>query len=1117
MKIQRLACVPFLSVVTTLGLAAAAAAEPPAVEKLPPKMTVVRIEAQPPAVTLKNPYAYAQVVLTGQLNNGDRVDVTRMVTLGKSSPFVKVSPRGQVRPIADGRGELKFTLGGQAVVVPVTVSGQKDPYEVSFVRDVMPTLSRMGCNAGTCHGAQSGKNGFKLSLRGYDPEFDHRALTDDLSGRRINRAAPDQSLMLLKPAGAVPHVGSVLTQPGEPYYELLRAWIAAGIKLDLSSPRVTGIDIAPKSAVLPLPGMKQQMAVLATYSDGSVRDVTAEAFIESSNSEVATADKLGGLVTAVRRGEATVLARYEGSYTAAGLVVMGDRSGFAWKDTPEFNFIDGLVYDKLKQVKVLPSEPCTDAEFIRRLYLDLTGLPPQPAEVRAFLADSRPVKLKRDALVDRLVGSPDYVEHWTNKWADLLQVNRKFLGEQGAAALRKWIREAVASNMPYDKFVYTILTASGSTLENPPAAYYKVLREPGPAAENTTQLFLAVRFNCNKCHDHPFERWTQDQYYQTAAFFARVGRKEDPKHKGQKIGGGDIDGAQPLVEVIADLPAGEVKHDRTGVVTAPAFPYKHKDLAPPTASRREQLARWITSKDNQYFAKSYVNRLWSYLLGVGLIEPVDDIRAGNPPSNPKLLDRLTTEFINSGFNVQHMARTICKSRTYQLSLVPNQWNRDDEINYAHALPRRLPAEVLYDAIQRSTGSVSQLPGLPAGARAAQLLDSNVEVPSGFLGLFGKPPRESACECERSASMMLGPVLNLINGPIIGDAVKDPNNRLAKLVAAEKDDRKVVEEIFLAILCRQPTREEVEKGLRALKEAEVDFRKLTGEYAEAAAAVSAYEKQSAAKQAQWEKNYQNVTAWTVLEPSGMKSAGGAKLIRKPDGSVLAAGKNPSPEVYTVTASTKLTGITGVRLEVLPDPSLPQTGPGRAPNGNFVLSEFRVTAAPKDEPAKSKPVAFHKATADYNQEQYGIEGAIDGNPQTGWAIAPAFAKKHTAVFATKEPVGFSNGTTLTFVLDQQFTGGEHNIGRFRLAVTAAKGPIMLDGPPDAVAKLLAVPADKRTNEQKAELARYYRSLDSELARLNQIVADHPKPPSDKRLLGAQDLAWALLNSPEFLFNH
>src|SRR5262249_8134224 len=368
-----------LAVLAALAISSVAVAQNPGDEKLPPGAKVVKLEAKPAAVELKHPYAYSQLIVTAQLENGDKIDVTRMAQV-QAPAMVKVSSRGFGRAAGDGAGDVKFTLAGQALSVPVKVSGQKEKYEVSFVRDVMPSMSKLGCNAGTCHGSAQGKNGFKLSLRGYDAGFDHNALTDMLAGRRINRVAPDESLMLLKPSGVVPHQGGALMQPGGRYYEMLRAWIANGVKFDANAPRVTSIDINPKGPVLPLVGMKQQLIVTATYSDGSTRDVTAEAFIESSNTEVATVDKQA-LVTAVRRGEAAMLARYEGAYTATTLIVMGDRSGYAWKDVPVSNWIDELVYEKLKQVKILPSDLCSDAEFIRRLYLDLTGVPPEPSAV----------------------------------------------------------------------------------------------------------------------------------------------------------------------------------------------------------------------------------------------------------------------------------------------------------------------------------------------------------------------------------------------------------------------------------------------------------------------------------------------------------------------------------------------------------------------------------------------------------------------------------------------------------------------------------------------------------------------------------------------------------------
>jgi hypothetical protein len=1107
MTIRTLSRPGLLPAVLALALLAPAAR---AGEALPPGAKLVSIEAAPAAVELTNRFAYAQLVLTGHLATGEKIDVTRMARIEYDPKLVTLSATAQVRPVADGGGALKVSLGDQALTVPVKVSGQKADVHVDFVRDVMPTLSRVGCNAGTCHGSAEGKNGFKLSLRGYDPLADHRALTDDLSGRRFNRAAPDTSLMLLKTSGAVPHVGGALMQPGEPYYELLKAWIGDGARFDPASPRVAKIEIFPPTAVIPLPGMKQQVSVKATFSDGSARDVTSEAFVETSNAEVLKVDR-GQTATAERRGEATLLARYEGNYAAATLYVMGDRSGFAWQDVPTNNYIDELVYDKLRQVKVLPSGLCSDAEFVRRVYLDLTGLPPEPGQVRAFLADGRPTREKRDELIDKLLGSPEFVDHLTNKWCDLLQVNRKFLGDKGAAAFRDFIRKAVETDMPYDRFVQAILTGSGSTVDNPAAAYYKVLRKPDAAMENTTQLFLGVRFNCNKCHDHPFERWTQDQYYQLAAYFAQVGRAEDLKFKGQKIGGTNVEGAVPLVEVISDLKAGEVTQLRTGVVAAPKFPYMADEQAQPLLTRRQRLAFWVTSKDNPYFARSYVNRLWSYMLGVGLIEPVDDIRAGNPPTNPKLLDRLTTDFVNSGFDTRHVLRLICKSRVYQHALETNQWNADDELNYSHALARRLPAEVLYDTIHKAAGSASRLPG---GARASQALDGGAGASAAFLDLLGKPPRESACECERTSGLMLGPVLSLVNGAVVAEAIRDPNNRLVKLLTAEKDDAKVVEGLYLAFLNRPPTAKELALGVKAMKDGVADFAEYKAEAKRRKDALAAYEAGLPQRVAQYEADLNRTPVWEPLEIDKATAKGGATLAKQPDGSVLASGPNPDKDVFTVTAKTKLKGITALRLEVLPDDGLPAKGPGRAPNGNFVLTELILAAQEQGATDKPKPVGLFNAQATFAQDGFSADKAIDNNRATGWAVAPRFGQAHTAYFEVKGPLTFKEAGALTFTLQFEY-GGQHTIGKFRLSATTTKPPLNLAPPPPALAELLKVPAEERTPEQKAKLTQIYVAQDKELQRLRALVAEHGDA-DDPRLPGAQDLVWALINSKAFLFN-
>jgi hypothetical protein len=1089
-------------------------------EVLPPGAKVQSLRAEP--IELRSRFASAQLVVQGQLANGETIDVTRIARISYPA-IVAASANGLVRAVKDGTGTIQVALQGAKLDVPVTVKFPKSQEAISFVKDVQPVLSKLGCNAGTCHGSAQGKNGFKLSLRGYDPIFDHRALTDDLEGRRFNRADPDKSLMLLKPVGAVAHAGGVVMQPDDSNYRLIREWISQGVKQDLAAPRVKSITVAPAAVVLNEIGTKQQFRVVATYTDGSQRDVSADAFIESSNSEVVTVDKTG-LLSSLRRGEATMLARYEGAYAAANVVVMGDRSGFEWVQRPVHNFIDELVDAKLKKVKIQASELCDDAEYLRRVSIDLTGLPPTADEVASFLADKTPSQEKRNAIVSKLIGSENYIDHWTNKWGDLLQINRKFLGDKGATALRQWVRDAISKNMPYNQFAYEILTASGSNAELPQAGYYKILRTPDAVMENTTQLFLAIRFNCNKCHDHPFEKWTQDQYYETAAFFAQVNRKEDPKYKGQKIGGTAVEGAKPLVEIIEDSKAGEVTHERTGQVAPPKFPFTHSGTPKADLPRRVQLAQWITAKENPYFAKSYVNRIWSYLLGVGIIEPIDDIRAGNPATNPELLDRLTKEFIESGFNTSKLMATIVQSRTYQLSIKTNAWNKGDELNYSHALPRRLPAEVLFDSIHRVTGAQSRLPGVPAGSRAAQLVDSNIDLPGSFLELFGKPVRESACECERSNTMMLGPVLAMVNGPIVADAIKDPNNALNKFVEAEKNDERVVKQIYLAVLNRMPTAQEMDIGLSAIKDAKTDLEFLRGEYQKKKTAFDEYGKTVDGKLKAYEDALRNQkpTRWEVLTPSKVESKNGptratvkagATLSVQKDGSILATGKIDAVDIYTVEGDVKFAEpITAMRLEALADPTLPGKGPGRSPNGNFVLNELKLTAKGPNESA-AKPVRLVGAQATFQQANYPAGNAVDNDRASGWAISPRGGQNHSALFKFQQPVQAKDGVKLSFSLEQEF-GQSHVLGKFRISVTTDKNPSLQSTVPADVVAILQTPAKDRTPKQTERIRELFIAQDAEYQRLLRELPT--VPPADSRVLGAQDLTWALMNSPSFLFN-
>ena len=778
-----------------------AKAKVPTAEEWLSSIALTELKVHPEALTLAHARDGRRVLVSGKTEDGKWVDVTPWAVLTPATAGVKVHEDGYIFPMAVGTTKIVATVKSLSAELPINVKSMEAP-PVSFVRDVMPLLSHAGCNNGTCHGAAKGKNGFKLSLRGYDPDFDYELLIEDISGRRFNRAFPEQSLMLLKPTSEVPHKGGQVIVPGSRDYELVRQWIAEGAVPDVeTTQRVERLEVLPDSAELTMPGMKQQLLVVAHYPDGTTRDVTREAKFTSSVNEVAKITD-DGVVTAERRGETAILTRYEGAYSTNGIIVMGDRSGYKWVETPEYNYIDTHVHNKLKRMKILPSDLSTDEEFVRRIYFDLTGLPPTPKQVRSFLTDTTNSKTKREKLIDALVETPEFVDHWTHKWADLLQSNRKFLGERGVWLFRQWIYHAIAQNRPYDQFVRDLITATGSTYENPEASYFRVSREYTSAVENTTQLFLGVRFSCNKCHDHPFEKWTQNQYYELGAFFA------DVKVKPGQLPGDEV--------VYASYTAAPVKHPRTLAVVEPSVPFG--EIAAQTDNKQQMLATWLTSKDNPMFARAGVNRLWSYFMGRGIIEPVDDIRTSNPPSNPELLDALTKDFVDSGFDMKHVMKTITRSRTYQQSIKTNKWNKSDTINFSHAVARRLTAEQLLDAIGVATGSRPRFQEVPKNFRAAQLPDSKVKD-DGFLKLFGRPERETSCECERTTEVSLAHAMNLINGPTVAEALIDPEGRIAQLIKTNQDDRVLVEELYLATLSRLPEKNEYAVAVEHIANAE----------------------------------------------------------------------------------------------------------------------------------------------------------------------------------------------------------------------------------------------------------------------------------------------------------
>ena len=1087
MKVQILAC----------GLLASLAALAPAarlraLEGLaqpepahPGRPAATALEAQPTRILIERPADYCQLLLTASDAGGRRFDATRLAHVEGRCEELEIDERGLVRPLRDGEGVLLLTLDGVEVPVPYEVRGMQSPPVPSFRRDVMPVLSASGCNTGSCHGSAEGKHGFKLSLRGYDPSFDHAALTDDLFSRRFDRVRPERSLFLLKPTAAVPHEGGQALVPGSHDYETVLAWARDGARHDAQGARVARIEILPSDATIPTLGGSQQFAILATYSDGRRADVTAHAFVETNDTEVTAVDKRA-LVTGLRRGEAAILARFEGQYAATRLYVRGEREGWSWQQPPTYNYIDEQVYAKLREVESGASELCSDADFLRRATLDLTGTLPSVRATRQFLMDSRDSRTKREELVDRLIGSPDFVDCWTSKWCDLLQVNTSFLGQAGAQRFHDWVQAAVASNRPYDDFVHALLDSSGKVSKTPAASYYKILREPDQVMENSTQLFLGIRFNCNKCHDHPFERWTQKDHWQLAAYFAQVQRT--PVEGSPMLSEGVA-----LDEVIGDGSEGEVHYPESTRVAPAAFPYSYPGQAEPEGPLRAQLAAWVTAPENPYFARSMANRLWSYFMGRGLIEPVDDIRAGNPATHPELLERLTRQFIDEGFDLRSLMRTICTSRVYQHSVKTTPWNEGDDVNYGHALARRLPSEVLFDALHRAAGTRAELPGVRRGTRALQVLDSSVKSPDGFLDLFGRPARESACECERGHGMSLGQALNLVNGPTLADALRAGDGRIAELLEVERDPRAIIEELYLAFLCRYPTEEELHELAPTLEPLA-----LANRVALAPDQLSELERSYEA----WKSANRPVEDWEVLRPVSAVAASQTQLLVQGDGSVLAQGERVESDSFTIVAPIAHGGITGLRLEVLAEESYPKGGPGRSDSGNFVLNELHLDVVPVGMPTAAAPVALQHASSTYSQQGFDVAGAIDGNPTSGWAVYGRQAETHVAVFECQADIEAEGGALLLLNLEQNFGSG-HTIGHLRLSVTRSPRPLrQLDLPEEVVAALQRLLVEPDPAAQ-ALVYSHFMGLE---------------PEWQKRLLSAtsQDLAWALANSPAFLFN-
>jgi hypothetical protein len=670
------------------------------------------------------------------------------------------------------------------------------PVPVDFATQVIPALSKAGCNAGACHGTPSGKNGFRLSLRGYLPEQDYPSLTRDMQGRRIDRLRPEASLILLKATAAIPHEGGKRFAPESYLYRLVRDWIAEGAPpASPDAPALARLEVVPSRLVLDPGAAGQQLAVSATFADGSRRDVTALGRFSVNDPEAAAVTP-DGLGTPRARGEVTVRVQFLGGAATSRLTFLRDVPGFTWEAPAERNFIDQRVFTKLRLLRIRPSDLCRDDDFIRRVYLDVCGTLPAPDETRRFLADPSPDK--RSRLIDRLLERPEYVDFWALKWVDRLGCNNRFVGHRGAYSYSEWIRDCVNENMPFDEFVRAVVTASGPNYSRPAASFYRRLRDPQSRVEAVAQLFLGVRIGCARCHNHPFERWTQDDYYGLAAFFSRVRYRDWPLFE-------QIYNKEEPVWLDRQ---GEVVQPRTGQVVQPKPLDGPAVAVPAERDRREVFAAWLTRPDNPFFAWAAVNRIWYHLFGRGIVEPVDDFRDSIPPCNPELLDALADDFAAHHFDVKHTLRTILNSATYQLSAATNPFNQADDVYFSHCRVRQLSAEQLLDAISQVTGVPERFAGVPLGTRAAQLPDGELFHP--FLKAFGRPARAIECECERDADSTLEQALLLSAGRAIQDKVHAEQGLAARLAASSAPAYSLTEDLVLAALCRYPSPEEKQR-------------------------------------------------------------------------------------------------------------------------------------------------------------------------------------------------------------------------------------------------------------------------------------------------------------------
>jgi hypothetical protein len=780
--------------------AVSAQAPPPAPVPAP---ALANVEVFPGDINLNTSRGRQPFVVKATFADGLTRDVTAEAKATFANPALVKLEKNVITPVADGATSMNVEYGGRAIAVPVTVKAAKEERPISFKLDVMPVFMKAGCNAGSCHGAARGKDGFRLSLFGFDPDGDHHRLTREINGRRINLALPAESLLLEKATGKVPHTGGTRFKDDSDLHRTLMRWLDAGAPQDpptVATP--VAVDLYPKNAVLDGKGATQQMVVRAKYSDGTERDVTPLALFLSNNDTSATISP-EGLVTGQERGEAFVMARFATFTVGAQVIVLPKGLQFTFPQVPEANYIDTLVNNKLKKLRIAPSDLCSDEVFVRRAYLDVVGMLPTVEEYTRFM--TMQAANKRELLIDELLGRKEFVELWVMKWAELLQIRSSNQVSYKAMLLYyNWLQEKIAQNVPMDQMVQDLLAAKGGTFKNPATNYYQNETDTLKVAENVAQVFMGMRVQCAQCHNHPFDRWTMNDYYGFAAFFSQIGRKgtDDPREV-----------------VVFNSGGGEVAHPVGGRVMKPKF---LGGIEPDCTGkdRREVLAKWLASPENPYFATNLANIVWAHFFGMGIINEVDDVRVSNPASNPELLQELGKRFTEYKYDFKKLVRDICTSRTYQLSTQPNASNVGDTRNFTRAAIRRIRAETLLDCISQVTETKNKFPGLPVGARAVQIADGGVSTY--FLTTFGRATRETACSCEVKLQPTLSQSLHLLNGDTTTQKIA-AGNVVGKWLDAKKPPQELIDDLYVRCLARKPAPEERAK-LEAALGAEPDKKK-----------------------------------------------------------------------------------------------------------------------------------------------------------------------------------------------------------------------------------------------------------------------------------------------------